>query len=107
MSSAIKTENLSKKFWGAQALRQLNLEIPQGSIYALAGPNGAGKTTAIKVLMNILRPSGGHAEVLGCDSTRLAGDFFTQIGYVSENQEMPEWMRVSQFFDYLRPFYPS
>lgn len=107
MSSAIKTENLSKKFWSTQALRQLNLEIPQGAIYALAGPNGAGKTTAIKVLMNILRPTSGHAEILGTDSSKLAGDFFTQVGYVSENQEMPEWMRVGQFFDYLRPFYPN
>ncbi|HEY7405829.1 MAG TPA: ABC transporter ATP-binding protein [Candidatus Angelobacter sp.] len=107
MSSAIKTEQLSKKFWTVKALREISLDVPQGAIYALVGPNGAGKTTAIKVLMNILAPSGGQAEVLGIDSSRLRGDFFTQIGYVSENQEIPEWMRVGQFFDYLRPFYPN
>jgi ABC-2 type transport system ATP-binding protein len=90
-----------------KALREISLDVPQGAIYALVGPNGAGKTTAIKVLMNILAPSGGQAEVLGIDSSRLRGDFFTQIGYVSENQEIPEWMRVGQFFDYLRPFYPN
>jgi ABC-2 type transport system ATP-binding protein len=107
VSSAIRTENLSKRFLTVRALRQLNLELPQGAIYALVGPNGAGKTTMIKVLMNILRPTQGTAEVLGTDSTKLRGDWFAQIGYVSENQEQPEWMRVDQFFDYLRPFYPN
>ncbi|MBZ5491243.1 MAG: ABC transporter ATP-binding protein [Acidobacteriia bacterium] len=107
MSSTIRTENLSKRFLTVQALRQLNLEIPQGAIYSLVGPNGAGKTTMIKVLMNILQPTQGTAEVLGTDSTKLRGDWFAQIGYVSENQEQPEWMRVDEFFDYLRPFYPS
>jgi ABC-2 type transport system ATP-binding protein len=107
MSSAIRTENLSKSFLSVRALRGLTLEVPEGAIYALAGPNGAGKTTAIKVLMNILAPSNGRAEVLGLDSSRLAGASFTQIGYVSENQEQPEWMRVGSFFDYLRPFYPN
>jgi ABC-2 type transport system ATP-binding protein len=107
LSSAIRTENLSKNFLSVRALRQVNLEIPHGAIYALVGPNGAGKTTAIKVLMNILKPTRGTAEVLGTDSTRLRGDCFAQIGYVSENQQQPEWMRVDQFFDYLRPFYPT
>jgi ABC-2 type transport system ATP-binding protein len=107
MSGAVRTEKLSKAFWTVKALRDMSLEIPQGAIYALVGPNGAGKTTAIKVLMNILSPSAGRAEVLGVDSSKLAGDFFTQVGYVSENQQMPEWMRVDQFFDYLRPFYPQ
>jgi len=107
MSSAIRTESLSKNFMSVRALRQVNLEIPHGAIYALVGPNGAGKTTAIKVLMNILKPTRGTAEVLGTDSTRLRGDWFAQIGYVSENQQQPEWMRVDQFFDYLRPFYPT
>lgn len=107
MSSVIRTEKLSKHFFTARALSGLNLELPEGAIYALVGPNGAGKTTAIKVLMNILRPSAGRAEVLGIDSTRLRGRIFTQIGYVSENQQQPEWMRVDYFLRYLRGFYPT
>ena len=90
-----------------QALRGIDLEVPENAIYALVGPNGAGKTTAIKVLMNILEPSGGRAEVMGLDSRKIAGDAFTAIGYVSENQEMPDWMTVDRFFNYLRPFYPN
>jgi len=105
--SAICTENLVKKFWRVQALNGLDLDVPEGAVYALVGPNGAGKTTAIKILMNIFGPTSGRAEVLGVDSARIAGRAFTSIGYVSENQELPEWMRVGALLEYLRPFYPS
>jgi ABC-2 type transport system ATP-binding protein len=98
---------LSKNFLSVRAVRQLNLEVPQGAIYALVGPNGAGKTTAIKMLLNIMTPTRGRAEIMGVDSSKLRGDSFAKIGYVSENQQQPEWMRVDQFFDYLRPFYPD
>jgi ABC-2 type transport system ATP-binding protein len=107
MNSAIRTEHLSKKFGRVEALSDLNLDVPTGAIYALVGPNGAGKTTSIKILMNIFSATSGRAEVLGADSTELAGRSFTSIGYVSENQQLPDWMRVSYFFAYLRPFYPS
>jgi ABC-2 type transport system ATP-binding protein len=73
----------------------------------VVGPNGAVKTTAIKILMNILKPDSGHAEILGVQSRKLAPDDFTRIGYVSENQEMPLWMTVGYFLNYLKPFYPT
>jgi ABC-type multidrug transport system ATPase subunit len=107
MSFAIRTANLSKKFHRLEALSGLNLEVAEGSIYAFVGPNGAGKTTTIKILTNILRPSSGQSEVLGIPSPRLSGHAFSNIGYVSENQELPEWMTVSAFLRYLRPFYPN
>jgi ABC-2 type transport system ATP-binding protein len=105
--SAIRTDNLTKKFRRVEAVNSLNLEVPAGAIYALVGPNGAGKTTAIKIFMNILRATAGTAEVLGIDSKKIAGRAFERIGYVSENQELPLWMTVSAFLDYLRPFYPT
>ena len=107
MNSAIRTHNLVKKFYRVTAVDGLNLDVPEGAIYALVGPNGAGKTTAIKVLMNIFPPTSGRAEVLGTDSTHIAGRAFTSIGYVSENQELPSWMRIDEFLAYLRPFYPT
>jgi ABC-2 type transport system ATP-binding protein len=88
-------------------LDRLNLELAEGSIYGLVGPNGAGKTTTIKMLMNILQPTEGHALVLGQDSRRLGPRDFEQIGYVSENQEMPDWMTVGYLMSYLKPFYPA
>jgi ABC-2 type transport system ATP-binding protein len=107
MNHAIQTESLCKKFGSVRVLSDLTFTVPSGAIYALVGPNGAGKTTIIKLLMNIYRPTSGRARVLGIDSTRLTGKSFSNIGYVSENQEMPEWMTVAYLLAYLRPFYPQ
>jgi ABC-2 type transport system ATP-binding protein len=107
MTPAIQTFDLSKQYKRSLSLDDLNLEVPQGSIYGLVGPNGAGKTTTIKILMNLIPPTTGRADVLGCDSRRLRPAEFTRLGYVSENQEMPDWMTVDQFMAYLRPFYPT
>lgn len=106
-AAAIRTDNLCKRYRRVQALDHLSLEVPEGAIYALVGPNGAGKTTAIKIFMNIFRATSGTAEVLGTDSRKIAGRAFERIGYVSENQDLPLWMTVSTFLEYLRPFYPT
>jgi ABC-type multidrug transport system ATPase subunit len=103
----IRVDNLHKAFGRNDALRGLNLSVPEGSAYALIGANGAGKTTTIKVLMNIIEPSRGSATVLEVDSRRLSPRHFEQIGYVSENQEMPGRLTVGQYLDYLSPFYPT
>jgi len=101
----IRVTDLHKKFGRFEALRGLNFEVPEGSAFALIGANGAGKTTTIKVLMNILEPSHGSIEVLGVDSRRLSPKELAQIGYVSENQEMPSRLTVAEYVAYLRPFY--
>ncbi len=103
----IETNRLSRRFGRTEAVRDLTLAVPQGSVFALLGANGAGKTTAVKVLMNLLAPSGGEARVLGVDSHRLGEREFAQIGYVSENQKLPVWMTVRQLLDYCRPLYPT
>jgi ABC-2 type transport system ATP-binding protein len=107
MTPVIQTHNLSRSYGRTAALQGLDLTIPKNAIYALVGPNGAGKTTIIKLLMNILNPTTGTAEVLGHPTASVVGEVFTHIGYVAENQELPEWMTVSYFLDYLRPFYPT
>jgi ABC-2 type transport system ATP-binding protein len=107
MNKAIYTQGLTKRYGRTAALSDLNITVPEGAIYALVGANGAGKTTMIKLLMNIFRSTSGHARVLDIDSRELAGKHFNRIGYVSENQEMPEWMTVAALLDYCRPFYPK
>ena len=103
----IETHELSRRYWRTEALRGLTLAVPAGSVLALLGSNGAGKTTTIKILMNLLAPTGGTARVLGVDSHRLGERERAQIGYVSENQKLPLWMTVRQLLDYCRPFYPT
>ncbi len=105
--NAIETADLARKFWRNEAVRGIDLAVPEGSIYAFLGPNGAGKTTTIKMLMNLLRPTRGSAEILGVPSTKLRARHFESIGYVSEEQEMPEWMTVQGLLTYLEPFYPT
>ena len=107
MNHPIRTHGLTRRYGRYVALDRLDLVVPEGAIFGLVGQNGAGKTTAIKVLMNLHRPSAGRAEVLDCDTLRLGPGQFAQIGYVSENQKMPDWMTVEHFMNYLRPFYPT
>ena len=107
MNSVISTTHLTKKFASGEAVHDITFEVPEASIFGYLGPNGAGKTTTIKTLMNIFVASSGSATVLGLDSRRLSVERLQQIGYVSENQEMPGWMSVEYFLDYCRAFYPS
>jgi ABC-2 type transport system ATP-binding protein len=107
MNACIQTHGLVKRFGSTEVLRGIDLNVPEGSIYALVGANGAGKTTMIKVMMNILRATSGSASVLGIASSELEGKGFTRIGYVSENQELPDGMTVAAMLDYMRPFYPQ
>jgi len=107
MNAIIETKGLNYRYGSQDAVRDLDLTVPQGSIFALLGPNGAGKTTTLKTLMNIIEPCSGAATVMGVPSTRLGPAEFQRIGYVSENQELPEWMTVGAFLDYCRAFYPA
>jgi ABC-2 type transport system ATP-binding protein len=101
----IRIEDLWKHYRGHDAVRGISFSVPEGSAYALIGANGAGKTTTLKILMNILEPTNGSATVLGIDSRRITHRELNRIGYVSENQQMPERLTVEEFFGYLRPFY--
>jgi ABC-2 type transport system ATP-binding protein len=107
MSAIIQIDNMTKRFGKTIAVDRLNLEVPEGSIFAFLGPNGAGKTTTIKAVMNILQPEEGQATVLGTPSTALGPEEFRRIGYVSENQQMPGWLTVQQLIDFCEPMYPG
>jgi ABC-2 type transport system ATP-binding protein len=105
VAPAIEVRQLSKRIGKNTVLAPFDLTVPRGAILALIGHNGAGKSTLIKLLLNILRPTQGQAMVLGLPAGELRGDAFTRIGYVSENQEMPEWMTVEELMKHLRPMY--
>ncbi|MCP5516235.1 MAG: ABC transporter ATP-binding protein [Verrucomicrobiales bacterium] len=107
MQPIIEIQDLAKCFRRTVAVDGLSLAAPAGRVTAFLGPNGAGKTTTIKCLLNLHAPDAGSVRVLGCDSRRLGPREFQQVGYVSENQELPLWMTVRQFMDYCRPLYPT
>lgn len=107
MNPIIEIKNLTKRFNRMRAVDGLNLDVPEGSVTAFLGPNGAGKTTTIKCILNLLHSDGGEARVLDCPARSLGPEQFQKIGYVSENQELPEWMTVTELLDYVRPMYPD
>ena len=107
MKAVVETNGLSRRFGKDWAVRDLALTVPTGSVFALLGPNGAGKTTTIKMLMGLIRPSRGQAWVFGKESNRLGPKELARIGYVSENQKLPEWMTVQDLIDFCQPMYPT
>jgi len=103
----VETHHVAKRFGRFEAIEDLSLSVPEGSVFALIGPNGTGKTTTIRMLMNILRPDRGDITVLGTPSNRLTPKDFERIGYVSEGQRLPGGLTLARYFDYLRSLYPS
>lgn len=101
----IETNRVTKRFGRFEAVEDLSLRVPEGSVFALIGPNGAGKTTTIRLLMNILRPDHGDITVLGTSSSRIGPRDFQRIGYVSESQQLPGGLTPAQYFDYLGKLY--
>lgn len=107
MSPLLEFHQVTRRFSRSWALRHASFRVPAGSITALLGPNGAGKSTALKIALNLLRPSSGHVKILGTDSRKLGPAQLARIGYVAEGMELPEWMTVDQFLAWCRPLYPT
>ena len=79
---AVATHNLRKRYGSHEALRGIDLRVPSGSLFGFLGPNGAGKTTAIRIMMGLLRPTGGDACVLGHDAWRDGPRLRREVGYL-------------------------
>jgi len=101
----ISTEGLSKSFGEVQALKSLDLRVPQKSIFAFLGPNGAGKTTTIKLLLGLLKPTGGSGKILGMDILRDSVNIRARIGYLPQDARFYEHMTARQMLDYTARFF--
>ena len=99
---AVEVSNLQRTFRGNKALGGVNLEIPRGTIQGLVGLNGARKTTLIRHLIGSLKAQSGEVRVLGHDSQRNPEDVVKQIGYMTEEDSLPKWMRVGELIDFCR-----
>ena len=94
VSPAVLTIELRKEFRTTTALGGLSMTVGRGEVFGFLGPNGAGKTTAVKLLLGLVRPSGGEAMVLGAP----AGDRETRrrIGYLPELFRFQSWLTASE-----------
>jgi len=88
MDTAIKVEGLVKRYRtqnGAAAIREIDFEIPGGSLFGLVGPDGAGKTTALRILSSVMEPSDGKAWIAGFDTHSRPEEVRKRIGYMPQN----------------------
>lgn len=87
---AIHTRGLRKVFGGKVAVRNLTLDVPRGEVFGLLGPNGAGKSTSVKMLLGLVFPTSGQAEILG----HPAGDVHTRakVGFLPEHFRFYDWL---------------
>ena len=96
MQPVIRLKQLSKRFGAEMALDQVTLEVPPGVVFALLGENGAGKTTAIRIMLGLVDPTAGRAEVLGLSSATQAVEIRRRVGYVPERPMLYDWMTVHE-----------
>lgn len=105
--SVITISELTRRFGTTEALASVSLSIPRGAVYGLVGENGAGKTTLIKHILGLLRAQSGSVRVFGLDPVVDPVGVLSRIGYLSEEHDVPGWMRVDEFIRYSRAFYPA
>jgi ABC-2 type transport system ATP-binding protein len=106
-AEVVEVRNLSRRFGDTDALRDVSLTIPSGTVFGLVGTNGAGKTTLIRHVMGLLRPQHGSVSVFGLDPVSQPTAVLSQVGYLSELNELPEWMRIEELIRFTKSFYPG
>lgn len=82
MDIVIQTKGLSKKYGSTVALDQLDISVQKGEVIGYLGPNGAGKTTTIRLLLGLVKPTSGHAQIFGLDTYTAAAEIHKDIAYV-------------------------
>ncbi len=105
--SVVHVSQLTRRYGSNTALDAVDLSLPRGGVYGLVGANGAGKTTLIKHLLGLLRAESGAVRVFGLDPVADPVKVLSRIGYLSEENDLPGWMRVDELIRYSRAFYPG
>jgi len=106
-ASVIETRALSKSYGRVQALRPLDLEVPEGSIFGFLGPNGAGKTTAIKLLLGLAQPTSGTGQVFGRDVVSESLSIRRRAGYLPQEPHYYGYMTARQALRFAARFFYS
>jgi len=103
----IEINNLSRRFSSKLVLDHVSLGVPRGVVYGLVGENGAGKTTLIKHFLGLLKTQSGSVRVFGLDPVADPVGVLGRVGYLSEQRDLPLWMRVDELLRYTQAFYPK
>src|SRR5580698_2220150 len=106
MTTLVEVDALSRRYGSTIALDNVSLKAEVGLVYGLVGANGAGKTTLIKHLLGLLRPHQGKVRVFGLDPVRDPVAVLRRVGYLSEQRDLPEWMRLEELLRYTQAYHP-
>jgi ABC-2 type transport system ATP-binding protein len=101
----IDITDLTKFYGKSRGIENVNLEIGEGEIFGFIGPNGAGKSTTIRILMNLIFPTGGSARIMGMDVIRQTKEIKQKIGYIPSDANAYSSMDVNEFLEYSSRFY--
>lgn len=102
---AIDVNNLTKKFGDFTAVNSISFTVPRGEIFGFLGPNGAGKTTTIRMLLGLLTPTGGSAQVVGYDVAKESEALRRRIGYMSQKFSLYNDLRVEENLNFYGGIY--
>jgi ABC-2 type transport system ATP-binding protein len=105
--TVVDIRELSRAFGQKNALDSVSFSASVGLVYGLVGANGAGKTTMIRHLLGLLRAEAGSVRVFGLDPVRDPVGVLSRVGYLSEDRELPEWMRIDELMRYTQAFHPT
>ncbi len=103
----VEIDALTRRFGRTLALDNVSLNVPRGAVFGLVGENGAGKTTLIKHILGLLKAKTGTVRVFGLNPVTDPVPVLSRVGYLSEDRDLPDWMRIFEFLRYLRAFYPT
>ncbi|MBI1312470.1 ATP-binding cassette domain-containing protein [bacterium] len=103
----IEIQHLTRRFGKQTALNDVTLTVPASGVFGLVGENGAGKSTLLKHVLGLLRAEQGSVRVFGLDPVADPASVLGQIGYLSEDRDMPDWMRVGALMSYTSAFFPA
>jgi ABC-2 type transport system ATP-binding protein len=103
--AVIEIREMTRRFGATVALDRVSLTVPRGTVFGLVGANGAGKTTLIRHVLGLLRAQSGSVRVFGRDPVADPPGVLARIGYLSEENDLPAWMRVRELMCYCRAFY--
>ncbi|MBA3883399.1 MAG: ATP-binding cassette domain-containing protein [Chthoniobacterales bacterium] len=96
----IKVENLTKRYAGQTAIRDLTFEVGKGEIMGFLGPNGAGKSTTMRILSSFMPATSGRASIAGFDVFEQSLQARSHLGYMPENVPLYSEMRVTEYLNY-------
>ncbi len=103
----VQIEGLSRSFGARPRSSEVSLSVPRGAVFGLVGENAAGKTTLIKHILGLLKAQAGTVRVFGLDPVTEPVGVLSRLGYLSEDRDLPDWMRLHEMLRYLQAFYPS